>query len=161
MDEFANGALQVLVATSVIEVGIDVKDATIMVIENAERFGLSALHQIRGRVGRSDRQSYCILLHGFGLSENGRKRLAILCDTNDGFAIAEQDLMMRGTGEILGTQQSGWMNYHFVDVREHRALFKFAVDKAKEMSAVGELSEEAKDLMWIFGQTDKMSFIKG
>lgn len=160
MDEFANGDMQVLVATSVIEVGIDVPDATIMVIENAERFGLSALHQIRGRVGRSDKQSYCILLHGFGLSENGQKRLAILCDTNDGFAIAEQDLMMRGTGEILGTQQSGWLNYHFVDVREHKTLFKFAVDKAKEMAA-GGLTSEAEDLMWIFGQTDKMSFIKG
>ena len=104
MSDFANGELQVLVATSVIEVGIDVPNAVIMVIENAERFGLSALHQIRGRVGRSDTQSYCILLHGHGISENGLKRLQILCDTNDGFVIAEQDLMMRGVGEILALQ---------------------------------------------------------
>jgi ATP-dependent DNA helicase RecG len=160
LDEFAHGDLEVLVATSVIEVGIDVPDATIMVIENAERFGMSALHQIRGRVGRGDRQSYCILVHG-ALSENAQKRLAVLCETNDGFIIAEQDLMMRGTGEILGTRQSGWLNYHFVDWREHRTLFKFAVDKAKEYAAAGSVPEEARDLMWIFGQTDKMEFIKG
>jgi len=161
MKDFAAGTMQVLVATSVIEVGIDVPDATIMVIENAERFGLSALHQIRGRVGRGDRQSYCILLHGRGLSENGQKRLQVLCDTNDGFEIAEQDLIMRGTGEILGTAQSGWLSYHFVDVREHRTLFKLAVEKAKEMASAGALPEEAMDLMWIFGQTDRMEFIKG
>ncbi|MDR3208519.1 MAG: ATP-dependent DNA helicase RecG [Rickettsiales bacterium] len=161
MEEFAHGDLEVLVATSVIEVGIDVPDATIMVIENAERFGLSALHQIRGRVGRSDRQSYCILLHGFGLSENGEKRLLVLCDTNDGFQIAEQDLIMRGTGEILGTQQSGWLNYHFVDYRAHQALFRFAVDKAKEIAALGTVPEEVRDLMWVFGQADRMEFIKG
>ena len=161
MDDFANGDLQILVATSVIEVGIDVPDATIMVIENAERFGLSALHQIRGRVGRSDKQSYCILLHGFGISENGLTRLAVLCDTNDGFAIAEQDLMMRGTGEILGTQQSGWLDYHFVDWREHNTLFKFAIDKAKQIASNGNVPEDVLDLMWIFGQTDKMQFIHG
>jgi ATP-dependent DNA helicase RecG len=164
MDEFAHGDLEVLVATSVIEVGIDVPGATIMVIENAERFGLSALHQIRGRVGRGEKQSYCVLLHGYGLSENGGKRLQVLCDTNDGFEIAEQDLMMRGTGEILGTQQSGWLNYHFVDYREHRTLFKFAVDKAKEIAAsaaAGVVPGEIRDLMWIFGQTDRMEFIRG
>ncbi|MDR2268856.1 MAG: ATP-dependent DNA helicase RecG [Rickettsiales bacterium] len=161
MNEFAKGDLEILVATSVIEVGIDVPDATIIVIENAERFGLSALHQIRGRVGRGGGQSYCILLHGFGLSENGQKRLQVLCDTDDGFQIAEQDLMMRGTGEILGTRQSGWLNYHFVDYREHRALFKFAIDRAKEMVSTGAIPEEARDLMWIFGQIGKMEFIKG
>ena len=161
MDEFANGKTEVLVATSVIEVGIDVPAATIMVIENAERFGMSALHQIRGRVGRGPAQSYCILLHGFAITENAEKRIATLCETNDGFLIAERDLMMRGTGEILGTAQSGWLNYHFVDYREHQALFKFAVEKAKECAALGALSIEAKDLMWIFGQTDKMEFIKG
>jgi ATP-dependent DNA helicase RecG len=159
MKDFAFGDLEVLVATSVIEVGIDIPDATIMVIENAERFGLSALHQIRGRVGRSEKQSYCILLHGFGLSENGEKRLAVLCETEDGFKIAEQDLIMRGTGEILGTQQSGWLNYHFVDWRAHQTLFKFATAKAKEIAASGVIPDEVRDLMWIFGQTDKMEFI--
>ena len=161
MSDFATGETEVLVATSVIEVGIDVASAVIMVIENAERFGLSALHQIRGRVGRGDAQSYCVLIHGRGVSENAVKRLSVLCETNDGFLIAEQDLMMRGTGEILGTMQSGWLNYHFVDFREHRTLFKFAVDKAKEYAAAERPNEEIADLMWIFGQTDKMEFIKG
>jgi ATP-dependent DNA helicase RecG len=161
MSDFAKGAVDVLVATSVIEVGIDVPDAMIMVIENAERFGLSALHQLRGRVGRGGTQSFCVLLHGPGVSENGLKRLSVLCETNDGFLIAEQDLMMRGTGEILGTMQSGWLNYHFVDFREHRDLFKFAVDRAKEYASAAAVSEEVSDLMWIFGQTEKMEFIKG
>ena len=158
MDKFANGAVEVLVATSVIEVGIDVPAATIMVIENAERFGMAALHQIRGRVGRGNKQSYCILLHGFGVSEEGEKRLSVLCETNDGFLIAEQDLMMRGTGEVLGIKQSGWIDYHFVDYREHRTLFKFAIDKAKE-AAANPLTEEMNDLMWIFGKVEKLSLI--
>ncbi|MDR2770343.1 MAG: ATP-dependent DNA helicase RecG [Rickettsiales bacterium] len=160
MEAFASGPLEILVATSVIEVGIDVPDAAFMVIENAERFGLSALHQLRGRVGRGKRQSYCILLHGYGLSENGDRRLSVLCESNDGFLIAEQDLMMRGTGEILGSRQSGWLNYRFVDCRAHRDLFKFAVEKAKEMAS-GAITEEAGDLMWLFGKTGKMGFLKG
>ena len=161
MADFASGDTEVLVATSVIEVGIDVPDAVIMVIENAERFGLSALHQIRGRVGRGVSQSYCILLHGFALSENGIKRLDVLSETEDGFVIAEHDLMMRGVGEILGTKQSGWLCYHFVDFKEHRTLFKFATEKAKEIGASGVLSEEVRDIMWIFGQTDRMEFMNG
>jgi ATP-dependent DNA helicase RecG len=161
MADFKNGKTEILVATSVIEVGIDVPNASIMVIENAERFGMSALHQMRGRVGRGKAQSYCVLLHGPALSENATKRLAALCETNDGFALAEQDLMMRGTGEILGPKQSGWLDYRFVDFREHRTLFKFAVDKAKEYASMTPIPEEARDLMWIFGQAEKMDFIKG
>jgi len=128
MDEFANpnSKMRVLVSTTVIEVGIDVPSATIMVIENAERFGLAALHQLRGRVGRGSQQSYCILLYGNNISPDGIKRLDVLCETDDGFVIAEQDLMMRGVGELLGTRQSGWIQYHFVNYREHRDLFKLA-----------------------------------
>ena len=128
MAEFAdkNSAMRVLVSTTVIEVGIDVPSATIMVIENAERFGLAALHQLRGRVGRGSLQSYCILLYGNNITPDGLKRLDVLCETEDGFAIAEQDLMMRGVGELLGTKQSGWIQYHFVNYREHRDLFKLA-----------------------------------
>jgi len=159
MDKFTNGDTEVLVATSVIEVGIDVPAATIMVIENAERFGMAALHQIRGRVGRGPSQSYCILLHGFGVSIEAEKRLNVLCETNDGFLIAEQDLMMRGTGEILGLKQSGWIDYHFVDYREHRTLFKFAIDKAKKATIANMITEEMQDLMWIFGKTEKMGLI--
>ena len=128
MEEFAdvNSKMRVLVSTTVIEVGIDVPSATIMVIENAERFGLAALHQLRGRVGRGNSQSYCILLYGNNISPDGLKRLDVLCETDDGFVIAEQDAMMRGAGELLGTRQSGWIQYHFVDYREHRDLFKLA-----------------------------------
>lgn len=128
MEEFAdeNSKMRVLVSTTVIEVGIDVPSATIMVIENAERFGLAALHQLRGRVGRGSKQSYCILLYGNNISSDGLKRLDVLCETEDGFVIAEQDLMMRGVGELLGTKQSGWIQYYFVNYREHRDLFKLA-----------------------------------
>ena len=132
MAEFAdpNSKMHVLVSTTVIEVGIDVPSATIMVIENAERFGLAALHQLRGRVGRGSSQSYCILIYGNNVSPDGIKRLDILCETDDGFVIAEQDLMMRGVGELLGTRQTGWIQYYFVDYREHRDLFKLAQSAA-------------------------------
>ena len=132
MAEFAdvNSKMRVLVSTTVIEVGIDVPSATIMVIENAERFGLAALHQLRGRVGRGSKQSFCILLYGLNVSPDGIKRLDVLCETDDGFVIAEQDLMMRGVGELLGTKQSGWIQYHFVNYREHRDLFKLAQSAA-------------------------------
>ena len=148
MSEFAddNSGMNLLVATTVIEVGIDVPRASIIVIEDAERFGLAALHQLRGRVGRGDAQSYCILLYGFALSDDGIRRLDVLCETDDGFVIAEQDLMMRGVGELLGTRQSGWMHYHFVDYREHRDLFKLATDAARNSAP----DAWARDLMYIF-----------
>jgi ATP-dependent DNA helicase RecG len=139
--------MKILVATTVIEVGIDVPDATIIVIENAERFGLAALHQLRGRVGRGDAQSFCILLHGNNLSSDGLKRLDVLTETDDGFVIAEQDLMMRGVGELLGTRQSGWINYHFVAYREHRDLFKLATRAAADMTTI---EPWVRDLMYIF-----------
>ena len=149
MAEFAddNSGMQIMVATTVIEVGIDVPRATIIVIENAERFGLAALHQLRGRVGRGNLQSYCILLYGRNISEDGLKRLDVLTETDDGFAIAEQDLIMRGTGELLGTRQSGWINYHFVDYARHRDLFKLASTAARDMV---EPSQTVRDLMYIF-----------
>lgn len=149
MAKFAddNSDMKILVATTVIEVGIDVPRATIIVIENAERFGLAALHQLRGRVGRGNLQSYCILLYGRNISETGLKRLDVLTETDDGFAIAEQDLIMRGTGELLGTRQSGWINYHFVDYIRHRDLFKLAASAARDMVAVDAWT---RDLMFIF-----------
>ena len=149
MAKFAddNSDMSILVATTVIEVGIDVPRATIMVIENAERFGLAALHQLRGRVGRGNTQSYCILLFGKNTTEHGMQRLSVLCETDDGFAIAEQDLMMRGTGELIGTRQSGWINYHFADWREHRDLFRLAANAARDMTGVDAWTH---DLMFIF-----------
>ncbi len=155
MAKFAdpNSDMKILVATTVIEVGIDVPDATIMVIENADRFGLAALHQLRGRVGRGSAASFCILLYGYGVSEDGLKRLDILTETDDGFAIAEQDLMMRGVGELLGTRQSGWINYHFVDYRAHRDLFKLATRAATDMVNV---EQWVRDLMYIFDRTPQL-----
>ena len=149
MAEFADDKsdMKILVATTVIEVGIDVPRATIIVIENAERFGLAALHQLRGRVGRGSLQSYCILVYGNNISEEGLKRLDVLTQTDDGFVIAEQDLIMRGTGELLGTRQSGWINYHFVDYARHRDLFKLASNAARDMVKPDVWTN---DLMFIF-----------
>ena len=107
MNLFKSGTAQIMVATSVIEVGVDVPNATVMVIESAERFGLSQLHQLRGRVGRGGEQSYCILMSGEKLSRESRARLEAMCETNDGFRLAELDLKLRGAGDINGTLQSG------------------------------------------------------
>ena len=107
MRRFASGETRLLVSTTVIEVGVDVPNASVMVIENAERFGLSQLHQLRGRVGRGASQSYCILVTDYKLSEETRKRMEIMTTSNDGFEIAEADLKLRGPGDIEGTQQSG------------------------------------------------------
>ena len=148
MAEFAdvNSKMPILVATTVIEVGIDVPQASIIVIENAERFGLAALHQLRGRVGRGNTQSYCVLVFGYNVTEDGLKRLDVLCETEDGFVIAEQDLVMRGVGELLGTRQSGWMRYYFVDWREHRDLFKLASNAARD----NDMDDWVRDLIFFF-----------
>ena len=107
MQKFVSGETQILVATTVIEVGVNVPNASVMVILDAQRFGLSQLHQLRGRVGRGAEQSYCILVTGYELSAVTRKRIDIMCDTNDGFRISEADLKLRGPGDLEGTQQSG------------------------------------------------------
>jgi ATP-dependent DNA helicase RecG len=107
MARFASGGASVLVATTVIEVGVDVPNASLMIIEGADRFGLAQLHQLRGRVGRGDKASVCLLLRGNGLSETSRARLALMRESNDGFRLAEEDLRLRGAGELLGTRQSG------------------------------------------------------
>ena len=123
MDAFARGEIKVLVATTIIEVGIDVPAATIMVIENAERFGLSQLHQLRGRVGRSSKRGYCFLLCGKTDSEITRERLEYFCRHHDGFDIAEQDLRMRGPGEVIGLRQTGWDDLKMADILRDSALF--------------------------------------
>ena len=116
MDQFKRGKLQLLVATTVIEVGVDVPNASLMIIENPERLGLAQLHQLRGRVGRGATESHCILLYHNPLSEIGKKRLGIMRQSNDGFYIAEQDLKIRGPGEILGTRQTGMMDFRIADL---------------------------------------------
>ena len=107
MDAFAAGRADILVATSVIEVGVDVPNASVMVIESAERFGLSQLHQLRGRVGRGSEKSYCILMTGYKLSKESKHRIELMCATENGFELAEEDMKMRGPGDLEGTQQSG------------------------------------------------------
>lgn len=123
MTDFAAKQVQILVSTTVIEVGIDIPKASLMVVEHAERFGLSQLHQLRGRVGRSDIPSYCILLAQKTGSEDSRKRLRIMEQTNDGFKIAEEDLAIRGPGEFMGTRQSGLPDFRIASIlRDGRIL---------------------------------------
>jgi len=116
MKRFVDGITDIMVSTTVIEVGVDVPNASVMIIENAERFGLSQLHQLRGRVGRGAEQSYCILMSGNKLSNEGRKRLEVMVSTNDGFKIAEADLQLRGPGDLQGTQQSGVLDFKIANL---------------------------------------------
>jgi ATP-dependent DNA helicase RecG len=125
---FADGRLDILVATTVIEVGVDVPAATVMVVEHAERFGLAQLHQLRGRVGRSDKPSSCLLLYGAPLSETAKARLKVLRESEDGFRIAEEDLKLRGAGELLGTRQSGLPDFRLADLAVHGELLAAARD---------------------------------
>ena len=122
MTDFKTGLLDILVATTVIEVGVDVPNATLMIIENPERLGLSQLHQLRGRVGRGEKQSYCMLMYHAPLSQNAKQRLNVMRDTNDGFKIAEKDLEIRGAGEVLGTRQTGEVLFRFADLLRDRHL---------------------------------------
>lgn len=131
MIDFIAGKLSVLVSTTVIEVGVDVKAATIMVIEHAERFGLSQLHQLRGRIGRGDEKSTCLLVYAGRLSETGQTRLGVMRDTEDGFIIAEEDLKLRGAGEVLGQKQSGFQEFKLVDLSVHGDLLWTASQDAK------------------------------
>lgn len=131
MQAFAKNEIQVLVSTTVIEVGIDVPNATVIMIENAERFGLASLHQLRGRVGRGDAQSYCILVNCSG-NEAAGKRLDILNRSNDGFQIASEDLKMRGPGELFGVRQSGALAFQIGDVYQDADLLELAAGAAEE-----------------------------
>ena len=134
MQRFVSGETQMLVATTVIEVGVNVPNASVMVILEAQRFGLSQLHQLRGRVGRGADQSYCILVTPYKLSEDTRKRIDIMCDTNDGFRIAEADLKLRGPGDLEGTQQSGMaFDLKIADIARDGLLVQLARDEAQDI----------------------------
>jgi ATP-dependent DNA helicase RecG len=155
MADFATGRIDILVATVVVEVGVDVPEATVMVIEHAERFGLAQLHQLRGRVGRGKGKSSCLLLYQGPLSETAKARLQIMRDTEDGFRIAEEDLKLRGGGEALGTRQSGLPDFRLVDLAAHGDLIPVARDDAKlaleqDPELVGDRGRALRVLLYLF-----------
>ncbi len=155
MGDFVAGRIDILVATTVIEVGVDVPQATVMVIEHAERFGLSQLHQLRGRVGRGSGKSSCLLLYQSPLGETAKARLAIMRETEDGFRIAEEDLRLRGGGEILGNRQSGLPDFHLADLAAHADLLPIARDDArlaleKDPDLMQDRGKALKILLYLF-----------
>ncbi len=162
---FKNGEIRLLVATTVVEVGVDVPDATIMVIEHAERFGLAQLHQLRGRVGRGDEASTCILLYKGPLSENGRSRLSILRDSEDGFLIAEEDLKLRGEGELLGTRQSGTPGFRIASLEAHGDLLEIARKDAayvieRDPDLTSERGEALRTLLYLYRRDEAIRFLR-
>ncbi|MEN8884855.1 MAG: helicase-related protein, partial [Winogradskyella sp.] len=136
MQRFVKGETQIMVATTVIEVGVNVPNASVMIVESAERFGLSQLHQLRGRVGRGAEQSYCILMTGQKLSQNSKTRLETMVRSSDGFEIAEVDLKLRGPGDIMGTQQSGILNLKIADIVKDKDILQSARYFAKSVLKV-------------------------
>ncbi|MCG8548101.1 MAG: ATP-dependent DNA helicase RecG [Alphaproteobacteria bacterium] len=157
MARFADGPARILVATTVIEVGVDVPNATVMVVEHAERFGLAQLHQLRGRIGRGDRPSTCLLLYAQPLTETAKARLRILRETEDGFRIAEEDLKLRGGGEILGTRQSGMPAFRIADLAVHAELLAAARDDTKlildrDPDLTSPRGEALRTLLYLFEQ---------
>jgi ATP-dependent DNA helicase RecG len=133
MQRFVKGETKIMVATTVIEVGVNVPNASVMVVENAERFGLSQLHQLRGRVGRGADQSYCILMSKYELSKDSRVRLDTMVRTNNGFEIADVDLKLRGPGDLMGTQQSGVADLLIADLSKDAPILTLARDAAQEL----------------------------
>ena len=164
MGDFKAGKIRLLVATTVVEVGVDVPDATIMVIEHAERFGLAQLHQLRGRVGRGAEASTCILLYKGPLSETGRARLSILRDSEDGFLIAEEDLKLRGEGELLGTRQSGTPGFRIASLEAHADLLEIARKDAaylldRDPDLTSERGESVRTLLYLHRRDEAVRFL--
>ena len=162
---FKNGEIRLLVATTVVEVGVDVPDATIMVIEHAERFGLAQLHQLRGRVGRGDEASTCILLYKSPLGETGRARLSILRDSEDGFLIAEEDLKLRGEGELLGTRQSGTPGFRIASLEAHGDLLEIARKDAaylieRDPDLTSPRGEALRTLLYLHRRDEAIRFLR-
>ncbi len=166
MERFVRGDAKLLVATTVIEVGVDVPNSTLMVIEQAERFGLAQLHQLRGRVGRGEGKSTCLLLRGDGLSETARERLALMRETQDGFRLAEEDLRLRGGGELLGTRQSGDTPFRVASLEQIQRLLPLAHDDARLLierdgGLTGERGEAARLLLYLFERDWGVQLLRG
>ncbi len=164
MERFYDGALSVLIATTVIEVGVDAPNATIIIIEHAERFGLAQLHQLRGRVGRGDKASSCILLYKSPLGETAKSRLNILRQTEDGFLIAEEDLRLRGAGDLLGAAQSGFPRFQLADLSVHGELLAAARDDAKLITErdphlKSPRGEALRVLLYLFNRDDAVKLL--
>ena len=165
MVAFAGDGADILVATTVVEVGVDVSTATIMIVEHAERFGLAQLHQLRGRVGRGEKAGTCLLLYAPPLGETARSRLAILRDTDDGFRIAEEDLRLRGAGELLGTRQSGTPAFHLADLASHEELLavagddvRLALDRDPELES--ERGQALRTLLYLFERDMAVRYLR-
>lgn len=164
LEKFLKGENQLLVATTVVEVGIDVRDATIMFIEHSERFGLSQLHQLRGRIGRGNKKSTCILLYSGKLGEQSAERLKVMKKTNDGFIIAEEDLRIRGAGDVLGTRQSGFAEFKFAQMPEHQELLYKAQEDAERILETdpyfkSQRGEALKYLLSLFEYDESVNYI--
>ena len=165
MGRFAAGETQLLVATTVIEVGVDVPEATIMVVEHAERFGLAQLHQLRGRIGRGPGHSTCLLLYKAPLGETAKARLAVLRDTEDGFRIAEEDLKLRGEGDLLGTRQSGLPGFRIARIETHGKYLGAARDDAalvlsRDANLESERGQALRQLLYLFGKDEAIKLIR-
>jgi ATP-dependent DNA helicase RecG len=165
MERFATGKTQLLVATTVIEVGVDVPAATVMVIEHAERFGLAQLHQLRGRIGRGSERSTCLLLYRGPLGETAKARLAIMRDTEDGFRIAEEDLRLRGEGDVLGTRQSGMPGFRLARIEFHGKLIAAARDDAalilgRDPNLETPRGEALRDLLYLFERDEAIRLLR-
>ncbi|MER9138585.1 ATP-dependent DNA helicase RecG [Mesorhizobium sp. M0830] len=165
MRAFKQGETRILIATTVIEVGVDVPDATVMVIEHAERFGLAQLHQLRGRVGRGDKPSSCVLLYKDPLGETAKRRLSVMRETEDGFLIAEEDLKLRGEGELLGTRQSGTPGFQVARIEAHADLLEAARDDARlilsrDPELQSERGEALRLLLYLFGRDEAVRLLR-
>ena len=154
LNKFLNNDFKILVSTTIIEVGIDFPNANVIVIENANKFGLSQLHQLRGRVGRGNKQSTCILMFKSNLSDNAKKRIRILKDSNDGFKISEEDMKIRGFGDILGFKQSGIKNFKLADPIHNQNLFIMAEKEIKRIENENEDISRFKPLLKLYDRAD-------
>ena len=165
MEKFSQGHLDILVTTTVIEVGVNVPEATIMVVEHAERFGLSQLHQLRGRVGRRGDKSYCFLLYYPPIGETAKERLSIMRETENGFLIAEKDLQLRGGGDLLGVKQSGLPTFRLADLSVHGELLAAARDDArlimdKDPDLKSPRGKALRTLLYLFERDQAIQYLK-